>query len=167
MQPERRDELHVLPVTTPALAAAVRALRVAPAQYAYVGDAGANLITAEAAPHGESMAVLEGGRVVGCYRIELRAGPFAGSDCGDACASLHGLLIDRSCQGRGLGTRALAACCSDLARRHPRLRLLALTVDCANLPAIRAYRRAGFVEGGLYFGGGAGPQRLMLRRLGA
>ena len=165
-QPSDIADVRVVPVATPKLAAAVRALRADPAQYVFVGDVAANLVDAEAAPHSEAMAVLAGGEVVGFYRIDLRPGAFAGCDYGEACASLHSLLIDRAHQGRGLGARALAACCADLEQRHPGLRLLALTVNCANLGAIRAYRRAGFVNGGLYFGGRAGPQHLMLRRLG-
>jgi RimJ/RimL family protein N-acetyltransferase len=159
-------DVRVVPVDTPELAAAVRALRADPAQYAFVGDVAANLVEAEAAPHSEAMAILSGNQVVGFYRIDLRPGAFAGHDYGEACASLHSLLIDRAQQGRGLGARALEACCTDLEHRHPGLRLLALTVNCVNLGAIRAYQRAGFVNGGLYFGGSAGPQHLMLRRLG-
>ena len=150
-----------------ALAPAVRALRADAGQYAFVGDVEANLIDTEAAPHSEAMAVLEGDRVVGFYRIDLRPGIIAGCDYGNRCAALRSLVIDRAHQGRGLGTRALLACCADLERRHPALRLLALAVDCDNGCAIGAYRKAGFVEGGaLQFGAGAGPRRLMLRRLG-
>ncbi len=156
----------VAPVT-PALAPAVRALRADPAQYAFIGDVEANLIAAQAAPDTEAMAVLEGGRVVGFYRIDLRPGSIAGCDYGNRCAGLRSFMIDRGAQGRGLGTRALQACCADLEQRHPALRMLALTVNCANAGAIRAYRNAGFVDNGsLYFGGPSGPQRLMLRRLG-
>ncbi len=160
-----RTVVSVRPVT-PELAAAVRALRVDPAQYAFVGDVQANLIECECTPDSEAMAVLADGEVVGFYRIDLRPGAFAGADYGSSCAALRSLLIDRRWQGRGLGTRALQACCADLERRHPQLRLLALTVNCANPAAIGAYRNAGFVNGGLHFGGNAGPQHLMLRKLG-
>lgn len=159
-------EVSVAPVT-PALAAAVRALRAEPSQYAFVGDVEANLIAGEADPHGEPMAILANGKVVGFYRIDLAPGAIAGCDYGNACASLHSMLVDRSCQGDGLGTRALAACVADLERRHPELRLLALTVNCANRAALHAYRNAGFVDSGqVYYGGRSGPQSLMFRRLG-
>ena len=158
--------VSVRPVT-PELAAAVRALRADAAQYAFVGDVQANLIDIQAHPHSEAMAVLAGDEVVGFYRVDLRPGTIAGCDYGNACALLRSLLIDRRRQGRGLGTRALLACCADLERRHPRLRLLALTVNCANPAAIGAYRNAGFEDSGrLDFSGSAGPQRVMLRRLG-
>ena len=156
----------VVPVT-PALAPAVCALRADPAQYAFIGDVESNLIAAQAAPDTEAMAVLEGECVAGFYRIDLRPGGIAGCDYVDRCAGLRSFMIDRGRQGRGLGTRALLACCADLERRHPALRMLALTVNCANAGAIHAYRKAGFVDSGsLYFGGPSGPQRLMLRRLG-
>lgn len=159
-------ELRVVPVT-PEIAAAVRALRADPAQYAFVGDVVANLIHAQASPASEPMAILADGEVIGFYRIDLRPGIVAGCDYGTTCAALRSLLIDRNWQGRGLGTRALQACCEDLEHRHPQLRMLALTVNCGNLNAIRAYRNTGFVDSGrLYFGGRSGPQHLLLRKLG-
>lgn len=154
--------IHVQPVTA-GLAAAVRALRADPAQYAFVGDVQANLIHAEACPDSEPMAILEGDRVVGFYRIDLRPADVDGCDYGGACAVLRSMLIDRGHQGRGIGTLALRACRADLQARHPRLRTLALTVNCSNAPALAAYRRAGFVDSGqLLFHGPSGPQHLML-----
>lgn len=153
---------------TPELAREVRALRVEAAQYAFVGDVEVQLLDAEASPRTEPMAIVADGRVVGFYRIDFAPTVVAHRPLGLDSAGLRTMLVDRSCQGCGLGTRALAACCDDLQRRHPRLRLLALNVDCVNLAAIRAYRKAGFVDTGeLHFGGRAGPQRLMVRRLGA
>ena len=159
-------DVTVVPVSA-AIAPAVRALRADPDQYAFIGDVEANLIAAQASPDTEAMAVLEGDTVIGFYRVDLRPGSIAGCDYGNRCAGLRSFMIDRTHQGRGLGTLALQACCTDLERRHPQLRLLALTVNCANPVAISAYRNAGFVDSGsLYFGGPSGPQRLMLRRLG-
>lgn len=161
----REDAVRVAPVTA-ALAPAVRALRADPGQYAFVGDVQANLIDSEADPGSEPMAILCGGAVVGFYRIDLAPRAIDGCQYG-ACAALRSVLVDRSRQGQGLGTRALRACVADLERRHPRLRLLALTVNCANAAALHAYRKAGFVDSGrLYYGGRAGPQHLLLRRLG-
>lgn len=153
---------------TPEIAAAVRALRADPAQYAFVGDVASNLIDTEADPDSEAMAVLADGKVVGFYRLDLRPGAVAGCDYGNACAALRSLLIDRSWQGRGLGTRALNACYEDLERRHPRVRLLALTVHCDNQIALQAYRNAGFIDSGrMYFGERSGPQHVLLRTLGS
>ena len=158
-------KLHVTPVT-PEIAPQVRALRVAAEQYCYVGDVEANLIEAEADPNSDAMAIVLDGRVVGFYRIDLAPCTLGRQQFGGTCAALRGMLVDRSLQGGGIGTRALIACCEDLQRRHPQLQLLALTVNCGNGCAIKAYRKAGFVDSGeLYFGGRSGPQHLMLRRL--
>lgn len=164
--PNRSWSVEVRPVT-PASAEAVRALRADPAQYAFVGDVAFNLIDAEADPNSDAMEILADGRVVGFYRIDYAPTIVSHQHLGEACAGLRAMLIDRDRQGSGLGTSALAACCADLQRRHPRLRLLALNVNCGNWGAIRAYRKAGFVDTGeLYFGGRAGPQHLFVRRLG-
>lgn len=157
--------LHVCPVT-PGLADAVRALRVASGQYAYVGDVACHLVDAAGPPGAEAMAILAGDAVVGFYRIEHRVTVVTLSPLGPAAVGLRSFLIDRDWQGRGLGARAMQALCDDLARRYPQARVLALNVNCGNVAAIRAYRRAGFVDTGeIAFGGSAGPQRLMLRHL--
>lgn len=166
--------IRVAPVT-PALAAQVRALRVAPGQEAFVGDTAFNLTDAQRNPRSEAMAILVDGahtageeaRVIGFYRLDPASMLISRSPIA-AGIGLRALVIDRDQQGRGWGTRALAACCADLRHRHPQYRLLALNVDCANHGAIGAYRKAGFVDSGeLYAGGRGGPQRLMLRSLDA
>lgn len=156
--------LAVQPVT-PALAAQLRALRVAPGQYGYVGDIQAALVEAEGDPHCEAMAVLLGERVVGFYRVALTpldAGP---APCAEAWATLRGLCIARELQGRGLGTRALRACIDDLRSRHPQLRMLSVSVDCGNRRAIEMYRNAGFAEAGIWHFGAGMPRQMMQLRL--
>jgi RimJ/RimL family protein N-acetyltransferase len=156
--------IRVAPVTRE-LAEPVRALRVAPEQYSFVGDIAFNLIDAERDPNSDAMAILVGDRVVGFYRLDYAPTIVALKPI-PASVGLRAFLIDRCYQGRGYGTRAIAACCADLRRRHPERKLLALNVNCCNRNAIRAYRKAGFVDTGeLYFGGSAGPQHLMLRSL--
>ena len=158
-------DIRVAPVT-PALAGAVRALRVAPEQYPYVGDVEFNLIDAERDPQSDAMAVLADGQVIGFYRLD-HAPTLVTCQPLPAGIGLRAFLIDRAHQGRGLGSRAIAAACRDIERRYPGKRILGLNVDCRNVAAVRAYRKAGFVDSGeLYFGGSAGPQQLMLRRLG-
>jgi len=156
--------IRVAPVT-PELGAQVRALRVAPEQYSFVGDISFNLADAERDLRSDAMAILEGDDVVGFYRLDYAPTIVAWKPIA-ASVGLRAFLIDRRYQGRGFGTRAIAACCADLRRRHPDRKLLALNVNCINRSAIRAYRKAGFVDTGeLYFGGSAGPQHLMLRSL--
>ena len=161
------DAVSVAPVT-PALADAVRALRVRPAQYGFVGDIAQLLIEAERDPYSDAMAVLLGEDVVGFYRLDYSPVVVGGKSLGANAVALRSLMIDRDRQGRGLGRRALEACCADLRLRHPERRLLALTVNCGNLAALRLYRDSGFVDTGeFWFGGPSGPQRILLRRLDA
>ncbi|MGH8031417.1 MAG: GNAT family N-acetyltransferase [Luteimonas sp.] len=152
---------------TPGLAAAVRALRVAADQYAYVGDVSFNLSSADADPRSDAMAILADDSVVGFYRLDYAPTIISRVAMSSASVGLRAYMVDRAWQGRGIGTRAIAACCDDLQHRRPDRRLLALNVNCRNVGAIRTYRNAGFVDTGeLYFGGSAGPQHLMVRWLG-
>jgi len=160
-----RPDLHVLPVTADN-ADAVRALRVAPEQYPYVGDVAFNLAQAEADPGSDAMAIRVGATIVGFYRLDYRPGIVAWKPLCGASVGLRAFMLDRDWQGRGLGTLAITACCEDLQRRHPERKLLALNVNCRNRAAINAYRKAGFVDTGeFYFGGRAGPQHLLVRKL--
>jgi RimJ/RimL family protein N-acetyltransferase len=156
--------LAVQPVT-PALAGQLRALRVEPGQYGYVGDIQAALVEAEGDPHCEAMAVLLGERVVGFYRIVLAPLDAGLAPSTEARATLLGLCIARELQGRGLGTRALRACIDDLRRRHPQLRLLSVSVDCGNRRAIEVCRDAGFADVGVWQFGATMPRQMMQLRL--
>ncbi|GAA4857948.1 GNAT family N-acetyltransferase [Luteimonas vadosa] len=160
-------DLRVVPVA-PSQRGAIRALRLAPGQADYVGDIGLNLDSAESDPDSEAMAILADGVVVGFYRLDHRPTAVSRRRLDGRCAVLRALVIDQDWQGRGLARQVLLSCCNDLARRHPACRLLALNVDCRNTAAARAYRGAGFVDSGeLHAGGRAGPQRLLLRAVGA
>lgn len=155
-------------VMTPRPWAAADALRVAPGQAAFIGDIALNLADAAADPDSDAMAVMADGKVIGCYRLDYRPTVVSRRSVGALAVVLRCFLLDRAWQGRGLATAALSACCADLALRHPERRLLALNVDIANVVAVRAYRGSGFVDTGEFCRGGrAGPQRLMLRQLGA
>lgn len=157
--------IHVAPVG-PALATAVAALRASADEYAYVGDTAFNLIDAERDPLGEPMAVLADGAVVGFYRLDLAPNAISGIDLGEPTVGLRAMLIDRRLRGRGYGAAALESCCADLRLRHPQRSLLAIAVHCCNHRALSTYLKAGFRDSGQrLFGGPAGPQQLMLRRL--
>ncbi|HZW19351.1 MAG TPA: GNAT family N-acetyltransferase [Luteimonas sp.] len=160
-----KPDLHVAPVT-PELAEPVRALRVAPEQEPFVGDTTFNLDDALRDANSEAMAILVGATAAGFYRLDFKPTIVARRSIGDAAVGLRAFFIDVDWQGRGLGTRAVQACCDDIRTRHPDRRLLALNVNCRNVAAINAYRKAGFVDTGeLYLGGSAGPQHLMVRKL--
>lgn len=145
---------------------ALRALRVAPEQRAYVGDIGLNLTEAGRDPLSDAMAVLADARVVGFYRLDRAPNTVAGHDLGEPTLGLRGLFIDQRLQGCGYGTAALHACCDDACQRHRGHRLLVLAVHCCNHAAIATYLHAGFHDTGERLPGGpAGPQQLMVRRL--
>lgn len=158
--------IRVQPVT-PGLAAAVRALQVAPEQLDYVGDTAFNLEQAQGDALSEAMAILADDCVIGFYRLDFAPNAVAGRGFGTPSVGLRAFMIDRPRQGHGFGARATVALCADLHRRHPQRRLLVLTVNCRNVAAVAAYRKAGCVAtGDLFRGGRAGPQYLMLRALG-
>ncbi len=158
--------IHVQPIT-PALAAAVDALQVAPGQRPYVGDTAFNRAQAQDDPLSEAMAILSGEEVIGFYRLDFAPNAVAGRGFGVPSVGLRAFMLDQARQGRGDGTRAMRALCADLRDRHPRRRLLVLTVNCRNRAALAAYRKTGCVDTGeLYAGGRAGPQHLMMRGLG-
>ena len=154
--------IHVAPVT-PTLEAGVRAIELAREQHAYVGDPGFNLDDALRDPSSQAMAILANGRVIGFYRLDFAPRAVLGRSLGAPHAGLRALCLDRRVQGHGLAARALGALLAHFKRTHPRTPLLALAVHCSNLPALAAYRRAGFVPTGeLMPGGRAGPQHVML-----
>ena len=158
-------EIRVVPVDA-GLDAAVRRLRVTGDQHPFVGDTGFNLDDALRDPLSDAMAILADSRVIGFYRLDRAPNAVTGRPLAQPHLGLRAFLIDHRRQGRGLGTRAVRACCDDAGRRHPRHRLLALTVNCRNHAAVATYRRAGFEDSGeLFHGGAAGPQHLLLYRL--
>mgnify|MGYP001027654082 CR=1 FL=1 len=157
--------IRVAPVT-PAIRAAVLALRVHPDQCAFVSPIEASLADAEQCHGSTPMAILHGDAPVGYYRIERHANTIAEREYAVPALGLRSFFIGADWQGRGFGGGALSALVADLAAREPDARLLVLTVNCRNLPALALYRRAGFEDSGqLYHGGRSGPQHLMWRPL--
>ncbi|HUW54554.1 MAG TPA: GNAT family N-acetyltransferase [Rhodanobacter sp.] len=145
---------------------ALLGLRVWPQQRNYVGAIADLLADAASCPACEPMAILHGDTPVGYCRIDANARSVAGRDFDVPALGLRAFFIDAAWQGRGLGAQALAALIADLAGRHRQARLLVLAVASGNHPALRLYRRAGFVDdGALYHGGRSGPQQLLRRDL--
>jgi RimJ/RimL family protein N-acetyltransferase len=79
--------------------------------------------------------------------------------------SLHALMLDPAVQGRGLGSATVAALVDHLVRREGEHRLEA-EVYRFNVPSLRAFARAGFVEEGVrrraYFRDGAWQEGVLL-----
>jgi GNAT superfamily N-acetyltransferase len=144
----------------------VLALRVKPAQRAFVGAITNLLADAEQCTGCEPMAILLGDRAIGYYQIERRASGVAGYDFDVPARGLRCFFIDADQQGRGFGRRALELLLVDLVTRDPLSRLLVLAVDEPNRAALALYGAAGFVEGQpRYHGGSSVPQRVLWRSL--
>lgn len=147
---------------------AVLALQVQPDQQVHVGRIIDLLADAESRPSCEPMAVLLDDHTIGFYCIETVVRTVTGHDLDLPALGLRGFFIDARWQRRGWGAAALEALLRDLASRHPKARLLALTVSADNAAAMALYQRGGFGDSGeRYHGGRAGPQHLLLRALGA
>ena len=159
------SSIRVVPVDA-ALRPALLGLGVQPAQSDWVRVIADLLADVALCPGSEPMAILRGDTPVGYYRIEPNARSVAGHDFAVPALGLRAFFIDAGWQGRGLGTRALAALIADVTERHPQAKLLVLTVNCNNHVALQLYLRAGFNDSGeLYHGGRSGLQHLLLRVL--
>lgn len=75
---------------------------------------------------------------------------------------LRAFFIDKRFQGMGLGKASAKALRSYLAKEYSNRPSIALTVNCKNPGAHKAYLHGGFEDTGeLYHGGKAGPQYIM------
>ena len=146
--------------------AALRELRVLPAQRVWVGMIADALADLACCPDSDSMAIWRDDILVGHYRIDPHGRSIAGHDFPLPTLGLRAFFIDARWQGQGLGTAALRAMFPDLVTRYPAARQLALSVSTGNQVAMHLYLRAGFVDGGeRYHGGRSGAQQLLLRPL--
>lgn len=154
-------------IASAAQAEAARCLQLTETQAIYAGDIAFNVDNAMAAPDSDAMVVLLGDVVIGFYRLDYPTAKFAKHAVDRRLVTLRAFALDVAWQGRGLGLPVLAACCADLALRHPERVTFALNVHAANVVAVQLYKRAGFVDTGeIVRGGRGGPQHLMLRALG-
>jgi GNAT superfamily N-acetyltransferase len=153
--------LELVPVTAE-LRDAVLALRPRPDQAGWSGEARWTLPSAEAHPDRVPCTALLDGVPVGFFILDAsRDVKLYESRSGTV--GVRALYIDRDSQGRGIGTAMLREL-PDLARRlFPGTERLALTVNVTNPIAVRAYARAGFVDTGRrYLGGALGPQHVLV-----
>ena len=154
-------------IASTAQAEAARCLLLSAKQTVYAGDIAFNVDNAMAAPDSDAMAVLLGDVVIGFYRLDYPPAAFATQAVDRHLVTLRAFALGLAWQGRGFGLPVLAACCADLALRHPERLTLALNVHAANVIAVHLYTRAGFVDSGeIMRGGRGGPQHLMRRALG-
>lgn len=107
------------------------------------------------------------GVAVGVLTLQAGAATAAGWADDDSVWLLRGCLIDRTRQGRGLGTLAAGAAVGAAAKLTAALgggqAGVVLSVNELNAAGQAAYRKAGFADHGQYLGGDSGPQRTMYR----
>lgn len=79
---------------------------------------------------------------------------------------LRNVIIDQKHQGNGYAVNALKRLINYLYGSYPDYKYLGLTVNKKNQNAYRCYIKAGFKDTGqTYFGGPAGPQHIMRKRI--
>jgi RimJ/RimL family protein N-acetyltransferase len=166
--PEAAPDARVtvtLAVVTQALVPAVMRLRPLPDQVRFSGVPSDTLPAAIDAAGREPVAVLDDGVPVGFFILD-RNPVFATIARAPDTLGVRAFFVDREHQGRGIGTAALLALPAFVAARHPDVRHLALTVNVQNPIAVRAYKRAGFLDTGrLDHSGSHGPQHVLLLTL--
>lgn len=145
-----------------ALRPGVQAIQVAPDQVRFGGIPSQTMAGGDRDPARESVVIVRDGIVVGFFQLDTRSVP--GAPAAADIIGLRALAIDRRAQGQGVGTAAMAQLPAYVRERFPRRRFVMLTVNTDNPPAIALYRHAGFVEAGtgIYHGGRAGPQHVLM-----
>ncbi len=105
--------------------------------------------------------IKQDGSIVGFFKLDIaysESYPFCPSDG----IGLRFFVIDKSQQGKGLGTRAVKALFDYLKMSYPSFKSVYLTVNCKNPAARSCYLKGGFEDNGeQYLGGSAGPQHIM------
>jgi GNAT superfamily N-acetyltransferase len=145
----------------PELRAAVLALRVAPGQERYSGTPALTVPAGDRDRRREHVVILRDRVPVGYFQLDTSSVP--GAPGGPDIIGLRAFLVDIAVQGQGVATAALAALPAYVRERFPDRRTVTLTVNLSNPVAIAVYVRAGFVTiGGVYHGGAAGPQHVMV-----
>jgi RimJ/RimL family protein N-acetyltransferase len=139
----------------------VLALGPRPEQARFAGRPADTLPEAEADPQRQAVAILADGEPVGFCVLHRGPGP-GGLAPTPREVLLRGFFVDAAAQGRGIATRALSRLPGFVAQHAPGARRIVLTVNTRNPAAIRAYGKAGFLDRGeLYHGGAHGPQHIL------
>jgi ribosomal protein S18 acetylase RimI-like enzyme len=143
----------------------VLAITVLPEQVRFGGVPASSMPVADRESARESVVVLRDGVPVGYFQLDLRSVP--GAPTGPHIIGLRAFAIDHAAQGQGVGRAAMLALPAYVRKRFPERHIVALTVNVDNPAAIALYRSTGFVDAGtgLYHGGAAGPQHVLLLRV--
>jgi RimJ/RimL family protein N-acetyltransferase len=145
----------------PDLRDGVLALGPRPDQRRFAGAPADTLPVAEADPRRQPVAIVADGEPVGFCVLHRGPGP-GGLAPARSDLLLRAFFVGAAAQGRGIATRALRGLPGFVAQHVPGGRRIVLTVNTSNPAAIRAYRKAGFLDRGeLYHGGAHGPQHIL------
>ncbi|WP_341502062.1 GNAT family N-acetyltransferase [Gallaecimonas sp. GXIMD4217] len=147
---EKLSEAHV---------AAVRKIQLADEQVKFAGTAADFLADGSNTTH--LHVISENEAVVGFFKLDL-AYALNYDFCPGSGIGLRAFAIDKSLQGKGLGTRAVKALFPYLKEHYGAFGSIYLTVNCKNPGAQACYLKGGFQDTGeKYLGGAAGPQYIM------
>ncbi|WP_060844401.1 GNAT family N-acetyltransferase [Pseudomonas sp. St29] len=137
-------------------------LEVRPGQKAFSGDIHGALHSLVNAPQGaiKGFALLSDERPVAF--VLLKRPPCLPAWADADSASLHALQVDQRFQGQGFGQACLQAIPAAARQQWPGLKGLNLAVDGDNQPALRLYRKLGWVENGEACKGRVGYERRMV-----
>lgn len=150
-------EVSLVPVTAE-LREAVLALAPRAEHELFSGRADQTLPVAEAEPQRTPYAIVENGRPVGFFVLDLA--PSEADPSADLV--LRAFFVDAAAQGRGVAKAAAREVPSLVRRDFPAVRTVLLTVNVRNPAARAVYLAGGFRDRGeLYLGGPAGPQHLL------
>lgn len=142
---------------------AVLAISVTTEQIEFAGtiENSVDICKADASHQIAGLAIFDDQRVVGF--LLLKRGASAPPWADPMAATVSAMRIDVSCQGQGIGSRALQALPSWVVENWPESLSLALAVDEENELARNAYAKAGFVDNSIREQGRIGWVRYMSR----
>ncbi|WP_235835706.1 MULTISPECIES: N-acetyltransferase [Arthrobacter] len=142
-------------------------MELAPGQESFVGDPFKMMFAGLQDESRQPYLIEAAGAAVGVLTLQSGAATLAGWSDDESAWLLRGFVIDRRCQGRGLGSAAAATAVREALKLTARLgggqAGVVLSVNEANPAARSAYENAGFTETGRFLGGSAGPQWTMYR----
>lgn len=138
----------------------VRSLSVDDTQQQYVGTTEEILsnLSSSCIPH----IIKQESEIVGFFLLDFSYSESYEFVTEDNCIGLRAYLIDAKQQGNGYGVKAVKLLPDYVKSHFPDVSKIYLTVNCKNPIAKNCYVKAGFIDNGdLYLGGAAGPQHIM------
>ena len=109
--------------------------------------------------------IISSDSVVGFFKLDTSYASNY-SFCSKGSLGLRSFVIDKTCQGEGIGQNAIRALFPYLRKNYPEYHSIYLTVNCENPRAVAFYKKSGFLDTDeKYFGGAAGPQHIMYRKI--